>query len=91
MVELKIDDSLFRQGVRINEPPQFKGIVFTFSPKVSIKVDPETDRLMVSFDYTIHQNPNNIELFDSELRPIIGGIAVDMISKDANAFRITDS
>ena len=79
LVEAKVDDG-FRQGVLINQPEKFAGIVATFSPKVSLTE--EDGCAILRFDYRIEKNPNNIELTDQEIRPILGDIALDLIKKD---------
>lgn len=89
VVEMKLDKDHFRQGVQLNSPDKFSGIVATISPKVSLEV--EDEQLIIRFDYTIHRNPKNIELIDSELRPLFGAAIADMITKDYNAFGIFDS
>lgn len=88
IVEMKVGDG-YRQGIRLNEPKKFKNIIITTNAKVGVAVI--DDELRISFDYVVHNNPNNIDLHDSELRPLIGNAIADMITKDANAFGIPDS
>lgn len=89
VVEMKVDSDHFRQGIRLNLPEKYSGIVITTSARVSLTVVDE--QLVVGFDYVVHKNPNNIELKDSELRPLIGAAVIDLINKDHNAFGISDS
>jgi hypothetical protein len=89
VVEMKVDKDHFRQGIRLNSPAKYKGVIVTVAPKVSVKI--VDDNLVIGFDYIVHKNPKKIELNDSELRPFIGAAITDMISKDYNAFGITDS
>jgi hypothetical protein len=89
IVEMKIDSDGYRQGIRLNQPKKFRGIIVTTNARVGVAV--VDDELRISFDYVVHRNPNNIDLHDHELRPLIGSAIADMITKDTNAFRITNS
>lgn len=82
LVEYEIDEETFRQGIRLLDSTH-NGVVVTVDPVV--KVREEGDRLMISFDFTVEANPRKIEVSKDALRPIVGDIIVDLMSKDYNA------
>lgn len=82
LVEYQIDQETFRQGIRLLDST-YKGIIVTVDPVV--KVREEEDQLRISFDFTVEANPCKIEVSKDSLRPIVGDIIVDLMSKDYNA------
>jgi hypothetical protein len=88
LVETKIDEEHYRQGIRINLG-KYAGVVVTTSPKIEIKE--ENDLLKVIFDYNVEYHPNNIQIDHQELRQIVGDCIVDIIQKDFHAPRATDT
>ena len=82
LVEYKLDENTFRQGIRLTRD-RFKGIVVTVDPVV--KVTEEGDQLKVTFDFTIEANPSKIEVVKDDLRQTVGDIIVDLMAKDYNA------
>lgn len=79
LVEYQIDEETFRQGIRLLDST-YAGIVVTVDPVV--KVREEADQLRISFDFTVEANPCKIEVSKDDLRPIVGDIIVDLMSKD---------
>jgi len=82
LVEYQIDKDTFRQGIRLTDST-YNGIIVTVDPVV--KVREEGDQLRISFDFTVEANPRKIEVSKDTLRPIVGDIIVDLMSKDYNA------
>jgi hypothetical protein len=79
LVEYKVDETTFRQGIRLTSD-RFSGIVVTISPVVKLRE--EDDVLKVIFDYTIEANPKQVDTSDVELRPAVGDIILDLMKKD---------
>lgn len=79
LVEYKLDENTYRQGIRLLDS-KHTGIIVTVDPVVKVKE--ENDMLNVSFDFTVESNPNKIEVTKDELRPVVGDIIVDLMSKD---------
>lgn len=79
LVECKIDENTFRQGIRLTDPV-YNGIVVTTDPVV--KVREEDDQLKIIFDFTIESNPSHIEVTKDQLRPVVGDIIVDLMQQD---------
>ena len=82
LVEYKLDENTFRQGIRLL-CDRFNGIVVTVDPVV--KVAEEGDQLKVTFDFNIEANPHKIEVTKDDLRQTVGDIIVDLMAKDYNA------
>lgn len=81
LVECKIDENTFRQGIRLTDP-LYNGIVVTVDPVVKVKE--ENDMLNITFDFTIESNPSHIEVTKDQLRPVVGDIIVDLMQQDFN-------
>jgi hypothetical protein len=88
LVESELDEEHFRQGIRMLDI-KYLGVIFTVSPMVKMTISNGIPELR--FDFTIEANPNKIEIKDSEIRPVIGMIILDMIDKDNHENRISDS
>lgn len=79
LVECKIDENTFRQGIRLTDSV-YNGIVVTTDPVV--KVREEDGQLKIIFDFTIESNPSHIEVTKDQLRPVVGDIIVDLMQQD---------
>ena len=79
LVECKIDENTFRQGIRLTDPV-YNGIVVTVDPVVKVKE--ENDMLNITFDFTIESNASHIEVTKDQLRPVVGDIIVDLMQQD---------
>ena len=79
LVECKIDENTFRQGIRLTDPV-YAGIVVTVDPVVKVKE--ENDMLNITFDFTIESNASHIEVTKDQLRPVVGDIIVDLMQQD---------
>ncbi len=88
LVETKMDDNHFRQGIRILGG-KYDRVIVTTSPKIQFKH--EDDRVTMLFDFTVEYHPDSTEIDHQELRKIVGDIILDIIYKDNNAPRTTDS
>ncbi len=88
LVETKLDDQHFRQGIRILGG-KYDRVIVTTSPKIQFKHD--NDQIVMLFDFVVEYHPDSIEIDHQELRPIVGDIILDIIHKDNNAPRTPDS
>lgn len=79
LVEYKINDNTFRQGIRLLDS-KYNGIIVTVDPVVKVKE--ENDMLNITFNFTIESNPHGIEVTKDQLRPVVGDIIVDLMYKD---------
>lgn len=79
LVEYKVDDNTFRQGIRLTSE-RFADLVVTISPVVKLRE--ENDVLRLTFDYTIEANPKQVDTSDAELRPAVGDIILELMKKD---------
>lgn len=79
LVEYKINDNTFRQGIRLLDS-KYNGIIVTVDPVVKVKE--ESDMLNITFNFTIESNPHGIEVTKDQLRPVVGDIIVDLMYKD---------
>lgn len=88
LVETEMDKEHFRQGIRILGG-KYNRVIVTTSPKVQFKEDNGVMKLM--FDYVIEYQPDELEVDHNELRQVVGDIILEIIYKDNNAPRTTDS
>ena len=88
LVETQMDEEHFRQGIRIIGG-KYNRVIVTTSPKVQFKQ--ENDNLKLVFDYVIEYQPDELVIDHTELRQVVGDIILDIIDKDNNAPRTTDS
>ena len=88
LVETKLDEEHFRQGIKILGG-KYNRVVVTTSPKIQFKHD--GDQITMLFDYVIEYHPPELEIDHTELRPIVGDIILDIIHKDTNAPRTPNS
>ena len=82
LVESKIDDDHFRQGIKLLDSI-YKDIVVTVSPKVKIGII--DDCLTITYDILVEENPNHISYVYDELHLYMGEIIMEMVEKDIHA------
>ena len=80
LVEYKLDEETFRQGIRLT-CDKYRGMIITVDPRVSVKFD-EADNMVLSYSFTVEANPNGIEYNKSDLHRLVGDIIVDLMDKD---------
>lgn len=84
-VEKKIDENQYRMGIRF-ESHQYKGVIFTTSPKVALK-DEEDGTVSLDFRYIIEKIPTelgNLNPNEPDLSMMIGDIVADIIRENYN-------
>lgn len=89
LVECKLDDEHFQQGIRLTSG-KYSGVIFTTGPKVSFSE--ENGSVKLNFKYNIEYRPKHlVEIFHTEFEVIVGDIILELIQKDLNAIGTADS
>lgn len=88
LVECKLDDEHFQQGIRLTSG-KYSGVIFTTGPKVSFSE--ENGSVKLNFKYNLEYTPKDLIIEHSEFESIVGDIILELIEKDLNAAGASNS
>lgn len=82
LVEKKIDNEHFRQGVKLCDG-KYKGIIFTTSPKIGL-IPQDDGTVKLQYSYQVEYIPPDFkeEVNYFEMEKIVGDVIMDIINKD---------
>lgn len=85
LVEKKMDEEHFRQGVKLLDG-KYAGLIFTTSPKIGL-IPQEDGSIKLAYSYVVERLPAGMkedEVSFFEMEKIVGDVIMDIINQDHN-------